>query len=154
MDLDKSYNKNPSKKHHTRHNGTSNLVRIKTYPIELIFDFIRDNPMDSTLGKNFDKKKPGGYYVDLEGNQCKLRRARVFFEIGTDCVECQAKAKLFALETWPDGSVHFELYALDKSGEEVLMTIDHIVAKYNGGLDKIENYAPLCKVCNELKGWS
>lgn len=31
-------------------------------------------------------------------------------------------------------------------------TIDHIVAKANGGKDSRENLVPACKTCNEMKG--
>lgn len=141
---------NPSKKHHTKVDGSRcNLVRTKTYPIELIFNFIGENPVNSD--KKFDNKLPGNYYIDEEGNRCKLRRARIFFEIGIDCVKCSTKAQFFALETWPDKSVHFELYGVDDAGDDVLMTIDHIHAKSNGGKDHIDNYQPMCKCCNEIK---
>lgn len=47
---------------------------------------------------------------------------------------------------------HFNLYAIDKDGNEVLMTKDHILAKARGGKDRISNYQTCCKVCNETKG--
>ena len=139
-----------SKRHHTKINGKTRLVRIKTYSIDLIFDFIRSHPLNPIKGENI-KKDPAYFYIDEEGNKCKLRRARIFFEIGIDCVKCDAKAKFFAIEKWPDDSVHFELYAIDNSGDDVLMTIDHMTAKSKEGPSHISNYAPMCKVCNEIK---
>lgn len=143
----------PSKRHHTSINGVTRLTRIKTYPIDLIFDFIRNNPLIPVKGENL-KKDPANFYVDDDGNKCKLRRARIFFDMGIDCIKCNAKASFFALEEWPDkngNQFHFELYAIDSSGEEVLMTIDHTIAKSNYGKDHIENYKPMCKCCNEIK---
>lgn len=150
---------NPSKKHHTKSDGSKcKLIRIKTYSIETIFDFIRNNPNKPTQDENlrwtFKTKDPSGFYIDDEGNKCKLRRAKIFFKIGIDCVKCESKAKFFALEEWPDkngNQFHFELYAIDSSGEEVLMTIDHTLAKSNEGKDHVSNYQPLCKICNEIK---
>lgn len=143
---------NPSKKHHTSVDGNRcNLVRIKTYPIDFIFDFIRNNPMSPDVKPWAFNKQPGAFYVDEEGNKCKLRRARIFYEIGIDCVKCNTKAKFFALELWPDKSLHFELYGVDEAGDEVLMTIDHIQAKSNGGENHPDNYDPMCKCCNEKK---
>lgn len=146
---------NPSKKHNTSTSGKCRLKRLKTYPIELIFNYIKENPVEQTDIKKWytsqGKKHPSGHYIDEEGNHCKLRRARIFFEIGVDCGKCSTKAKFFALEEWPDKSIHFDLYGIDESGEEVLMTIDHILAKSNGGKDHVSNFAPLCKICNELK---
>jgi hypothetical protein len=128
-------NKNPAKIHHTK----KRAERIKTYSVELIFDFIRKNPDEL-------------YYVDGE-NKCKLRRAKIFFEKGIQCVEhpCKLKGVFFALEKWPMGDLHFDLFAIDEYGDEVLMTIDHVHPKSKGGKDHISNYQTMCKVCNEIK---
>lgn len=144
-------NQNPSKKHNTSASGKSKLVRIKTYPVELIFDYIRANPVGDIVVLQKGKKHPSGHYIDEDGNECKLRRARIFFEMGIDCVSCPTKSQFFALEQWPDGSYHFDLYGIDSIGDEVLMTIDHIHAKSKGGKDHISNMQPLCKCCNEIK---
>lgn len=142
---------NPSKKHQTSSSGICNIKRIKTYPIELIFDYIIANPVGTISVLQSGKKHTSGHYVDEDGNECKLRRARIFFEMGIDCVSCSTKAKFFALEQWVDKSYHFDLYGIDSIGDEVLMTIDHIHAKSNGGKDHISNFAPMCKCCNEIK---
>lgn len=139
----------PAKRHHTNKDGTCDLVRLKTYPINTIFDFIKNNPVE--IKQKFKKDNPLNYFVDEEGNKCKLRRARIFFEIGIDCVDCSTKAQFFALEKFPNGQLHFDLYGVDEVGDDVLMTIDHALAKSNGGENKVENYSPMCKVCNELK---
>jgi len=133
----------PSKKHHTSSVDAknTNLARIQTYTPDTLFNFIKNNPAE-------------GYYVDVDGNRSKLRRAKILMEIGLDCVECHLKGKFFALERWPDNSLHLDLYGIDEAGDEILITIDHILAKYNGGKDELSNYATLCKVCNELKGCS
>ena len=47
---------------------------------------------------------------------------------------------------------HFNLYALDADGNEVLMTKDHIVPKSKGGEDKGINYQTMCYPCNYVKG--
>lgn len=144
-------NQNPSKKHHTSVSGKCKLTRINTYPVELIFDYIRANPVGAIDVLQRGKKHPSGHYIDENGNSCKLRRARIFFEMGIDCVRCSTKAQFFALEQWPDKSYHFDLYGVDESGDDVLMTIDHIHARSNGGKDHISNMQPLCKCCNEIK---
>jgi len=40
---------------------------------------------------------------------------------------------------------HFNLYAIDENGNEVMMTKDHILAKARGGKDKIDNFQSCCK---------
>lgn len=113
-------------------------TRIKVYSIETIFNFIKNNPEEM-------------YYVDEEGNRSKLRRAKVFFEKGIKCIDCPVEASFFALELWEDKSFHLDLFGIDSDGDEVLMTVDHIHPKSKGGKDTMENYQPLCTVCNYLK---
>lgn len=50
-----------------------------------------------------------------------------------------------------DCGFHFNLYAVNENGEEVMMTKDHIVAKSRGGKDSFKNYISACKSCNEEK---
>ena len=79
--------KTPTKKHHPK----KPVERIKTYSVEFIFDFISKNPDEP-------------YYIDENGNRCKLRRAKIYFEKGLICAEdsCSLKGAFFALERWPN----------------------------------------------------
>jgi hypothetical protein len=43
------------------------------------------------------------------------------------------------------------LYAIDKNGNEILMTKDHIVPKSKGGANALYNYQPMCSHCNAEK---
>ena len=112
--------------------------RIKTYPTELILNFINQNQKEA-------------YYVDEEGNRCKLRRASVFAVRGIVCQYCKIEGKFFALEKHADDALHFDLYGIDDNGYEILMTIDHVKAKSKGGRNHIDNYQTLCAICNEAK---
>lgn len=47
---------------------------------------------------------------------------------------------------------HFNLYAIDQDGHEILMTKDHVVPKSNGGEDTLDNYVTCCQECNSQKG--
>lgn len=135
-------NKIPTKTHNTH----AKPERIKTYPVEFIFDYISKNPHEP-------------YYVDGDGNRCKLRRAKIYFEKGLQCAEagCKLKGTFFALERWPNqkdqtfGNYHFDLFAIDKKGEEVMMTVDHVHPRSKGGANHVSNYQPMCKVHNEIK---
>lgn len=115
-----------------------NATRIKVYSTETIFNFIKNNPGEM-------------YYVDEEGNRGKVRRAKVFCEKGTKCIDCDLIGTFFVLDKWADGAFHLDLMAVDSVGDEVLMTIDHIHAKSKGGKDTMENYQPMCTICNYLK---
>lgn len=134
----------PTKTHYA--NSKKSVERIKTYSVEFIFDFISKNPLEP-------------YYIDEDGNRCKLRRAKIYFEKGLICAEesCSLKGLFFALERWPNqkdqtfGNYHFDLFAIDEFGCEVLMTLDHVHPKSKGGVDHVSNYQPMCKTHNELK---
>lgn len=72
---------------------------------------------------------------------------------GLKCACCGIKGLFFAKER--AGNVekwHLNLYALDKNGQEVLMTKDHIIPRSKGGRDVLENYQTMCIKCNEKKG--
>lgn len=46
---------------------------------------------------------------------------------------------------------HFNLYGINNSGYEVMMTKDHIIPKARGGEDRMDNYQPMCQHCNVKK---
>jgi hypothetical protein len=116
------------------HNG---LKRIKTYTLDEIFDYLKANPHAKVMME-------GEYKV-------KLQRAKTFMKKGITCVRCGMTGSFFALELDKGNGVHLDLYAID-GGEEVLMTIDHIIPKSMGGVNKMINFQIMCKICNELKG--
>ena len=131
-----------------KHNNKA--VRIKIYTLEEIFNFLKNNPFTKNPSLPKWHKSNKQYYTDQDGNKMSVRRSRVFLEKGTDC-KCGLHGSFFALEKWNDGGLHLDLYAVDEIGDDVLMTIDHINPKSNGGPNDIKNYEPMCKVCNEEK---
>lgn len=86
------------------------------------------------------------------------QRYQVFFEHGTDCVECGLKGAYFWLEQnkYQPGkggaAYHFNLYGVDENGNEVQLTKDHIIPKSKGGKNHISNYQTMCEKCNTAKG--
>jgi len=81
-------------------------------------------------------------------------RYQNFKKNGLSCVSCGITGQFFAKEKSRSRqeSYHFNLYALDGSGNEVLMTKDHILPKSRGGKDHISNYQTMCLPCNNKKG--
>ena len=133
--------------------NNSDRVRLQTYPVSEIFDFI-DAKLAvgltaSDLGK-FQRVSLKWYYTDAKGLRMSVRRAIVFHQKGVDC-KCGMHGQFFALERSSDNSLHLDLYAIDDVNDEVLMTIDHINPKSKGGLDNLDNYATLCWPCNFTK---
>lgn len=123
-------------------------TRINTYSIEEIFNFLRNNPPPTSDSRLGHRKQ---YYIDTAGNKMSVRRARVFLEKGTSC-KCGLIGSFFALERHRDGALHLDLYAKDKIGDDVLMTVDHKHPASKGGPDTMENYDTMCIVCNKEKG--
>lgn len=82
-------------------------------------------------------------------------RYKMFLE-NLSCVRCGMIGSIFYLERMTDGNsdrAHFNLYAIHPiTGEDVLMTKDHIIPKSKGGKDKYGNYQTMCSVCNNSKG--
>jgi 5-methylcytosine-specific restriction endonuclease McrA len=93
--------------------------------------------------------------VTLDGVAVKTntQRLRCFKHKGTQCFTCALEASFFVLEQ-PLGAArpHLNLYALSPSGQEILMTHDHIVALADGGSNRLDNAQTLCQPCNQAKG--
>jgi 5-methylcytosine-specific restriction endonuclease McrA len=100
----------------------------------------------------------GHHRLTLAGHEVKMwsKRYQNFVRNGIECVRCGLKGKYFRLEcnagdyqkctTW-----HFNLYALDGDGNEVLMTKDHIIPKSKGGSNSLRNFQTMCSACNAQK---
>lgn len=82
------------------------------------------------------------------------QRYQLFKAKGTTCVKCGIKGTYFALERGlvdnPD-RFHFNLYARDRRGLEVMLTKDHIIPRSKGGKNRLRNYQPMCSKCNSKK---
>jgi 5-methylcytosine-specific restriction endonuclease McrA len=93
---------------------------------------------------------------DLDGDQINFStlRLRTFAAKGITCVACKLRG-LFFIKEKQRAEVkryHLALYALDKNGQEVLMTKDHIIPKSRGGKNTLRNMQPMCLLCNQEKG--
>lgn len=121
------------------------LERKETYSVEAV------------LSKYVPPHKRNGQsdkFVLFDGDKIRMTSHRYFtFKMkGVKCVECGIEGQFFAKERSPGNeSYHFNLYAINDSGDEVLMTKDHIIPKAVGGKNVLANYQTMCKVCNEKK---
>ena len=123
------------------------LERKEKYTIDQVLVHVRGNTNVR------DKNK---LFMTFDGDQVKVRSDRLltFKRKGTKCVKCGCEGKFFAKErvVGSTGYWHMNLYAIDKHGQEVLMTKDHIVPKAKGGASALYNYQPMCSLCNGEKG--
>lgn len=87
----------------------------------------------------------------------KSETIAVIIEHGIKCVCCGKTALYFQYfdHTLPQANCKLLRLMFDhkhRTGTFATMTKDHIVPKKHGGKDVMENYQPMCSVCNLLKG--
>lgn len=68
-----------------------------------------------------------------------------------ECACCGLKGRYFWLEHSGCFPPHFNLYGINKHGHEVMLTMDHIDPKSNGGKTEQNNLQVLCQRCNKIK---
>ena len=117
-------------------------IRKEVYPISLVFKKIGDNGVI----------KLGDDIMNMS------QRYRLFKKKGCECVICGIKGQFFAKEQHKcnlnniNNKYHLNLYAINKFGDEILMTKDHIIPKSKGGKNGLKNLQVLCEKCNSRKG--
>lgn len=122
------------------------LRRKENLTIEEVYNAVKD-----VLFEPEDKKA----MVVINGDKIKgnSQRFQTFFTKGLKCACCGIEGKYFGKEKdFNAARYHLNLYALDESGNEVLMTKDHIVPRSKGGANDLSNYQTMCVKCNIAKG--
>ena len=114
--------------------------------------------IEDVLNKvNYQKKKTKSTREDMFGDMIHMNslRYQTFMKSGLKCVCCGIEGNFFAKEKGKGSDLdlyHFNLYAVNDSGKEVLMTKDHIIPSSLGGNDDLNNLQTMCTICNSLKG--
>lgn len=126
-----------------------NMIRKERYSIEEVLS--KAKPF-MHLNKSKQETK-----ADFDGDSMKMAsdRYKCFINSGIKCVCCGIRGRYFYKEKDRGQKrevYHFNLYALDSDGNEIMMTKDHIIPKSKGGKDKLDNYQTMCSNCNEAKG--
>lgn len=104
-------------------------------------------------------------HMMFEGNKIKLNslRLRTFKHKGCVCVRCGIIGTKFIVERdmWygrganrrvNTNAYHINLYGYTETGQERLLTKDHILARANRGRDELDNMQTMCDRCNRKKG--
>lgn len=76
------------------------------------------------------------------------RRMMVFANKGLNCQYCEKSGIYLISAVDRFGTIHIDIYTKDFE----LMTIDHVIPKSKGGLDRLNNLVPSCNRCNTKKG--
>ena len=95
-----------------------NRVLIEKLPLTIIED---------TYNKKQSKTKIEGYKVKTKDD-----RYLNFIKNGFKCAKCGIKGKYVNLECNSKLGNHFNVYGIDKEGNEILLTKDHIYPKSKG----------------------
>jgi hypothetical protein len=95
----------------------------------------------------------GLHVKEYDGHKVKMSSMRYrTFKKSIVCATCGIIGVHFALETHNHSQSlnrpHFNLYAINAVGEEVLMTKDHIIPKAKGGSNNLNNLQTMCTICN------
>lgn len=122
-----------------------NIIRKKTYSVDEVLKHVKQFAPGVITTMDFD-----GDVIKLGGSKMLTFKFK-----GTKCAgNCGLKGTFFAKER--DANVtdrwHFNLYGVDKDGNEVLFTRDHIIPQSKGGGHFLDNLQPMCIVCNSKKG--
>ena len=136
---------------------TIKYLRIAVFSIDEVLPFVMFEKDGSPKKGNRDRMY-GEHSVHMNS-----LRYRTFLVSGVTCVKCGLVGTFFALERpeWPgpgskgnpNGRYHFNLYGVDsETGEDILITKDHIVPVSKGGKSNIANLQTMCCRCNFEKG--
>ncbi len=98
-------------------------------------------------------KDRDGSRLELDGDHVGVSSTRMLtFKKSCVCVECGIVGTHFWKEKHHNFSrFHLNLYAVDSSGKEILMTKDHIIPKVRGGANALSNLQTMCTKCNNDK---
>lgn len=97
--------------------------------------------------------------VGENGVEYKLKRKSLRYQIfnkNTNCVDCGLIGTHYLIqrnkenESNVTGRYHANLYGANQSGEDILITKDHIIRKREGGKNHIDNLQTMCCVCNNI----
>ena len=138
-------------------------IRIATFKPQEVLPFVVTDDTVLKLRQQHIKKSSEQWKKVVEkiynGFSVKMnsQRYQLFATKGLTCVKCGITGSFFALErinSTRDNPLrfHFNLYAIDDNGEEVLITKDHIIPKSKGGKNTLNNYQVMCYNCNQEKG--
>lgn len=133
----------------------SKLIRKSIHSIDEIELLLKEKVLNNAeTPKRLSKKNKENLTVEINGEiiYALSDRYKLFFIKGYTCVDCGLEGKYFALEKDKKANrYHLNLYSV-KDGEEILMTKDHIIPKSKGGIDELNNYQTMCRICNGKKG--
>ena len=137
---------NSTLKIETAYINDNRYVRLVKFEIDVFLRLFEENyRINSVYTLVYNNK---AYRIKLSSD-----RYLNFLKNGTNCVHCGLTGKYFWVERFKDqDKYHLNLYGIDESGKETMLTKDHIIPLSRGGEDSIENFQVLCDVCNFKKG--
>lgn len=138
-------------------NNGIKVDRVGVVGLEILDELIGAKQREEYVdAKGVTRRKDVKKYKEIQGVNVKLSSERYpVFKRSLTCASCGVVGSYFAIERTDKAhtdNYHLNLYAVNAEGKEVLMTKDHITAKYNGGKNSQGNYQTMCVECNNKKG--
>lgn len=119
------------------------MERLKVFTLEEVMPKIVLTPGGRKLKERYDLE---GQLVNMTSQRLQLFKTK-----GVKCCNCGVEGTFFASEIAGDNvNPHLNLYGV-RDGEEVLITKDHILPKFKGGSNTLDNYQVMCRPCNAEK---
>lgn len=98
-------------------------------------------------GKRREEAEFDGDLIDVSAD-----RLQTFARHGIRCTRCGIEGRFFYKERRTgDSAFHFNLYATDPEGNEVLMVKDSVFPKSSGTTDDLRNWQTMCAPCKQSK---
>jgi hypothetical protein len=126
----------------------SQYHRLASIPAHYVVDSLKNN--DLLFELNTMSPDQGGLTPQIPvGIGCARLKT---YTTGLTCVHCGCRGHFFGVERqYGAKRWHLNLYHLSSSGQELLMTSDHIAPQSKGGANGVNNRQTMCTICNGLK---
>jgi len=131
-----------------------NYTVLGTFKVNEVFPFLVD-PLKRCSTRTERRRNYTDKHGQIHSVNMQSHRLWTFFVNGISCVSCGITGEFFSLEKDvgnKDGPPHFNLYAIDDTGQPLLMTKDHIIPVSKGGRNTQSNFQTMCTTCNAMKG--
>lgn len=135
-------------------------IRVGIYAPDEIFDLVFEQREKGKRSLLIIGNLPGTkkYY----GQEIRIRLSKFYstyhaFRESRMCVKCGIRGVFIAAERDINSKgnntslFHFNFYAINDAGKQILMTRDHIIPSVYGGPNLPWNYQTMCLPCNEKR---
>ena len=134
-------------KHHTKTYTTEAIAT--EFSVENVLSYFVDESIGEKVKSISVYSSALNKYFDVYVNSI---RYLLFYKKGYTCVSCGTTATKCILSAGDNpNKAHFNFVGVNSKSEDVYFTKDHIIPFAVGGKSHIDNYQPMCNLCNNAK---